>query len=432
MKHWFKDQHFRSLLKNTSYLAVSKGVAAIASIATLALTGRTLGLEAFGLMILIASYAQAVSGIVKFRSWQIVIRYGGPALVSGDDATFKRAVGFALGLDLSSGLLGMVAAMLLLPLVGEWFGLPDGYLKLALLYCLLIPTMGAASPTGALRALDRFDLLSWQGTATPIARVMLVSLGFWQDWSFASFVAIWFVTDLAGDMLLWFLAWREIRRRNLIKDIRPTLRPDLPDAWPFAIKVNLFQSLEVAWGPVARLIVGGLLGPTSAAIYRVAASLADSAREPADLMAKAYYPEVVRMDLATKKPWRLMVRGTALAAAFGLVAVLLLVIGGRPLIGALFGAQFLGVYPVLLIMVAVPLLAILSFPLAPMLYALNKPGAPLKARIVGTATYFAIVAPLCLRYDVQGAAIALVFGHVAMIAILLWQLRREHRRVRAR
>ena len=113
MKHWFKDQHFRSLLKNTSYLAVSKGVAAIASIATLALTGRSLGLEAFGLLILIASYAQAVSGIVKFRSWQIVIRYGGPALVSGDDATFKRAVGFALGLDLSSGLLGMVAAMLL-------------------------------------------------------------------------------------------------------------------------------------------------------------------------------------------------------------------------------------------------------------------------------------------------------------------------------
>ena len=34
MRHWFKDQHFRSLLKNTSYLAVSKGVAAVASIVT--------------------------------------------------------------------------------------------------------------------------------------------------------------------------------------------------------------------------------------------------------------------------------------------------------------------------------------------------------------------------------------------------------------
>jgi O-antigen/teichoic acid export membrane protein len=263
-------------------------------------------------------------------------------------------------------------------------------------------------------------------------RVLLVAIAYWQDWPFAAFVAIWFITDLAGDLFLWLLAWRELRRRNLLKGIRPTLRPGLPNAWPFAVKVNLTQSLEVAWGPIARLIVGGLLGPASAALYRVAASLADSARKPADLLAKAYYPEVVRMDLATKQPWRLMLRGTALAGAFGLAAVLLLVIGGRPLIGALFGAQFLGVYPVLLIMVGVPLLAILSFPLPSMLYALDRADAPLTARLVGTGLYFAIVAPLCWRFDVQGAAIAIVIGHAVMIAVLVWQLRREHRRVRAK
>ena len=138
------------------------------------------------------------------------------------------------------------------------------------------------------------------------------------------------------------------------------------------------------------------------------------------------------MDLASKHPWRLMLRGTALAGAFGLTAVLCLIIGGRPLIDALFGSEFLGVYPVLLIMVGVPLLAMLSFPLAPMLYALDRPDAPLKARVVGTALYFAIVAPLCWRFDVQGAAIALVVGHIAMFTVLLGYLGREHRRVRAK
>ncbi|MEP7315913.1 MAG: lipopolysaccharide biosynthesis protein, partial [Sphingomicrobium sp.] len=73
MRHWFKDQHFRSLLKNTSYLAVSKGVAAVASIATLAMTGRALGLETFGVLILISAYAQAANGLSKFQSWQLVI-----------------------------------------------------------------------------------------------------------------------------------------------------------------------------------------------------------------------------------------------------------------------------------------------------------------------------------------------------------------------
>ena len=59
------------------------------------------------------------------------------------------------------------------------------------------------------------------------------------------------------------------------------------------------QLADGGWGPIARLIVGGLLGEAAAAIYRVAASLADSAQKPADLLAKAYYPEVVRMDLTT-------------------------------------------------------------------------------------------------------------------------------------
>ena len=44
MKHWLKDAHFRSLLRNSSYLAASRGVAAVASIATLAFAGRGLGL----------------------------------------------------------------------------------------------------------------------------------------------------------------------------------------------------------------------------------------------------------------------------------------------------------------------------------------------------------------------------------------------------
>ena len=114
---------FRSLVRNTSYLAISKGVAAIAGIATLAFAGRSLGLVQFGLLVLIASYAQAASGLTKFQSWQLIIRYGGAALTSGD-ADDVQAVGRLWPRPrLSSGLVGMVAAMLLLPLVGPWTGI---------------------------------------------------------------------------------------------------------------------------------------------------------------------------------------------------------------------------------------------------------------------------------------------------------------------
>ena len=136
------------------------------------------------------------------------------------------------------------------------------------------------------------------------------------------------------------------------------------------------------------------------------------------------------MDLASKHPWKLMLRGTVLATWFGLAAVLLLLVGGRPLVDLMFGSDFLAAYPILLVLILVPLLGMISFPLPSMLYALDRPDAPLKARLVGTLTYFAVVVPLIGRWEVIGAAVAFVIGYSAMVAALIIQLFAEYRRVR--
>lgn len=431
MKHWFKDQHFRSLLKNSSYLGMSRIVAAIAGIATLAMTGRGLGVMMFGMLVLITSYAKAASGLSKFESWQLIVRYGGQALTEGRPDEFKASTGFAFALDVVSGIGGMIIAVLILPLVGRWFGIADEQLWLAMLYCTLLPTMSAATPTGVLRSLDRFDLISWQGTATPISRAILTTAAFSLDASFAAYVAIWYVTDLAGDLFMWFLAWRELKRRGLLEGIRPTLKPtSLPGAWRFAIHVNLTASVMAAWSPIARLVVGGLLGPTGAALFRVGSTLADAAQRPADQLAKVFYPEIMRMDLRSKAPWKLMLRGTALAGGVAILAVLILLMGGRPLVRLLFGEEFLGAYPVLMVLLAVPLMGVFSFPLAPMLYALDRPDAPLKARLIGTFAFFLLVAPLSWLWGVIGAALAFVLGYAATVLTLVGYLWREYRRVR--
>ncbi|QNM83060.1 lipopolysaccharide biosynthesis protein [Sphingomonas sabuli] len=421
----------RSLLKNSSYLGASRIVAAIASVATLAFTGRALGVMMFGLLILIHSYAQAASSLSKFQSWQIVVRYGGQGLAAGRPEDFKVATGFSFGLDMLSGVFGMIAAMAILPLIGTWFGIPRDYIWLGVLYCTVIPTMQAMTPSGVLRTLDRFDLVSWGGIAYPIARAIFAGIAFLNDAPFEIYLLIWWVTDMGGDLFMWWLTVRELKRRDMSDALRPTLNPHpLQGAWKFAIRVNLTSSLTAAWGPVARLIVGGLLGPASAAFYRVAATLSDSAQKPTDLMARAFYPEVMKLDTRTKRPWKLMLRGAALAAIFGVLSVLLVVVAGEALIKLIFGAQFAPAYPVLIVLVLAPMLAMLSFPFEPMLYSLGRSAGPLKARIGGTIVYFAIVAPLAWQYGVQGAAAAFVIATGIFVTLLAAQLWREYRRIR--
>jgi O-antigen/teichoic acid export membrane protein len=431
MKHWFKDQHFRSLLKNSSYLAVSRGIAAVCGIATLALAGRGLGVMLFGMLILITSYTKAASGIAKFQSWQLIVRYGGQGLAAGNPEQFKSSTGFAAALDILSGIIGMIGAVILLPFIAGAVGIDRQYWWLAMLYCTLLPTMGAASPNGVLRTLDRFDLISWSSTLTPISRAILAAIAFLMDAPLAAYVAIWFVTDLAGDAYQWFLAWRELRRHDLHVGLRPTLRPnDLPGAWKFAIQINLAVGVQTVWGPIARLAVGGLLGPTGAALFRIASSLADSAQKPADLLGKAFYPEIVRMDLKSKQPWKLMLRSAAFATAIAIVAVLILVLGGKPLIHLLFGKSFLGAYEPLMVLMLVPILGVLSFPLQPMLYALGKGGAPLRAKIIASLVFFISLAPLCWQFGVVGAAIAFVLATAINVGVMMVQLGGQYRRLR--
>ncbi len=432
MKHWFKDQHFRSLLKNSGYLAVSRGIAGVCSIATLALAGRGLGVLLFGMLILITSYTKAASGVAKFQSWQLIVRYGGQGLAAGDPEQFKSSTGFAAALDILSGVIGMIIAVLLLPFIAGWAGIDRQYWWLAMFYCTLLPTMGAASPNGVLRTLDRFDLISWSSTLTPISRAMLAAVAFLADAPLAIYVAIWFITDLAGDMYQWFLAWRELRRHGLHAGIRPTLKPtDLPGAWRFAIQINLAVGVQTIWGPIARLAVGGLLGPVGAALFRIASSLADGAQKPADLLGKAFYPEIVRMDLKSKKPWKLMIRGAVLATGIAALGILILLVGGKPLISLLFGKAFLGAYDPLLVLMLVPVLGVLSFPLAPMLYALGKAGGPLRAKLVASIVFFLSLAPLSLSLGVVGAAVAFVLATATNVGMMIMQLAGQYRQLRA-
>ena len=83
-----------------------------------------------------------------------------------------------------------------------------------------------------------------------------------------------------------------------------------------------------------------------------------------------------------------------------------------------------------MVLLIAPLLAVISFPLPSMLYALDRPDAPLKARLVGTIIFFAIIAPLAWRFGVIGAAVAFVVGTAATVSVLVFQLWREYRRVR--
>jgi O-antigen/teichoic acid export membrane protein len=422
MRHWFKDGGFRAVLRNAGYLGSGRLVGAGLGLIALVCAGRGLDPAVFGVLMLVHTYAQTAGALVKFQSWQVILRYGAPALLRGDGKTAEDSIRLAFGLDIASGIIGMFAAMAILPFVAGAFGIDRAHLALAILYCTLVPTMASATSTGVLRLLDRFDLIASQQVATPLLRAAGSAIAFFGHFGFPGFVVAWYVGDLVGDLILWALAVRELKRRGMLRGLRPGLMGTarrLPDAWGFVWTTNIAISLDAAWGPVSNLVVGGVLGPLAAGLYKIASTLLDSAGKPKDLLSKGFYPEIVRMDPASEAPWRLGLRTGALAGVMGLAVVLLILLGGKPLIALAFGHKYLAAYPLLNLMMFALTISMASFPLQSLLYMVHRQRAALVAQAAATLVYLGTLAALAHLFGLAGAGAAYVVGNAALALFLL-------------
>ncbi|MGF6859509.1 O-antigen/teichoic acid export membrane protein [Rhodobacteraceae bacterium MBR-64] len=422
MRRWFADGAFRAVMRNASYLGAAKALAAPLGLIALAAAGRGMTPEMFGLLMVVHAYALGAGTIVKFQTWQVIIRYAAPALARKDRGVARDAIRFALGLDLLSAGFGMAGAMALLPFIGGKLGIDAGVMPLALIYCTLIPTMSAATPTGVLRVLDRFDLIGAQQLVTPAVRALGAAICYFWGLGFTGFMVAWYVGDLAGDLVLWALAARELRRHDLMDAFRPGLVKTarrLPGAWGFAWTTNLAHSLYAAWGPVSNLVVAAVLGPAAAGLYKIATTLLDSAKKPADLVSRSFFPEVMRLDPASKHPWRLGLRVGIIAGAVGLVLVGVVMIAGRPLIGFAFGEEYLEAFGLMQIMTWALVVSMATFQLESLLYMVGRQVASLVARSVGTAIYLVILYVLGHLFGLTGVGFAFLLGTIVMAGFML-------------
>jgi O-antigen/teichoic acid export membrane protein len=433
MKRWFSDGVFRTIVRNATYLASGKLGGAVLGLAALACAGRGMTPALFGTLVLIHSYANGVGAVVKFQTWQFIVRYGAPALERGDLATLRDVTGFAVGLDLASGLLGMAGGLLLLPWAAEWLGIGAENLHLAMLYCTLIPTMTAATPTGILRVFDRFDQIALQQLVTPLLRAVGAAISYFAGLGFTGFVLTWFVADLGGDLCLWVLSLRELRRRKVRGALRPGLFAParrLPRAWSFVWTTNIAHSIWGAWGPVSNLIVGALLSPSAAGLFKIAATFFDSAGKPAELMSRSFYPEIMRLDPSSAHPWQLAVRSALVSGAIALVVLLIVSVGGEPVIDLVFGKRYVEAFDLLQLMTASLLVAMAAFPLESLLYMAGRERSALVAEGAAAVGYAVLLVVLIHVFGLWGAGLAYAAGvclkTLFMLVPTVWAYRDRH------
>ena len=413
MKHWFSDGVFRTILRNAAYLASSNALSALLGLVALSCAGKGMSTQMFGVLVVIQAYAKGISDVIKFQTWQLVVKYGATAVDNKNIRQFRDVISFSFALDIASGAIAVVAGMLLLPLLAHSLGLDRQSLWLAILYCTLIPSLAASTPTGILRAVDRFDLIAIQQAVRPLLRAAGSVISYLGDLGFAGFIITWYASNLIGGVLYWWFAARELRRRNIHHALRPRLfapASRLAGAWNFVWTTNFAHSIWSARNSCSTVLVGIVLGPAAAGLFKIATTFFDATGSPAKLMEKSFYPEVMRLDPRGSQPWLLGLKSACLAGGIGVLVALLVMVVGKPVISSVFGEQYLQAYHLIEIMLGAIVVSMLGFPQESLLFMAGKQRVFLVAQTLSSASYIALLIVLSHFFGVSGAAYAYLAG----------------------
>ena len=302
----------------------------------------------------------------------------------------------------------------------------------ATIYCLMILFNFKTTSLGLLRLFDRFDLIALMLMLVPTIRLAGACIAFLYYQNVSAFLFFWFSAGaLQCFATVWF-GWREFSRRGLSKDMNLSLkhliRPHegiLSFIWASHINKTLLTSSV----HIATLIVGAMLGPAGAGLFKIAQESAAVLIKPAQLFTETVYPEMTKIAVTKQfnRLWNVIRHSALVGGAIAGFILLLVFLLGQSLLGLFFGAEYVSAYDILVLLMIGAAITMTSFALEPALFSIGRPEVSMHIRVFTTILHITALVLLLPKIGLVGAGIAAIAGSLATALLLLFY---SHRLIR--
>ena len=393
---------------NVGHLLTGKAAAGLLSLIYLVIVARTLGASGYGVLVLVNAYVVLVGSVVAFSGFHGVVRYGAIAMERGDRPGLARIVRFMAVVEIGCGVVAILIAALLVPLVGPRLGWSETAMRIAIPYSLAVMSTVRATPQGLLQLAGRFDLIGLHQTVSPTVRLIGTLIAWALGGGLGAFLMVWLASSLAEGLAMWLMArpaWRKLLHDEPL--IGPWRRAagENEGFTRFILATNFDVTLRELAPQLVPLTVGWLIGPAAAGLFALAQRATNVLQQPAVLLASGSYS--VLADLAARGGGRPLAhavwRSVALTGLGSLVVLAALaVIGGKLLIW-IGGGSFSGGTALMLLVALARAMTLVTTPLGTGLTAMGRPGKSVSAAIVANILLYPLLPPLLLWMGVEGA-----------------------------
>lgn len=407
--------------RNLGWLLASRGVLAVLSLFYLGIITRSLGVSGFGRFALIVGAAQAIAVLVAFQTWQVIVQFGMDAEQRGDDAALGRLLRGSVLLDVAGALVGSVLAAVILYSWSDALGISPTLRRAALIFAIVQVVTIRSTPVGILRLRDKFSHAALAESVLPVARFAGAWLVLLIHPTVQGFMVAWAVAEVLTAGTFWYLAarvggWRLIRQGRGVR----RLAREHPGLLRFAFSTNASSTLSMSSKQLPLLLVGAVGGTAAAGAYRLAAQLAQALAKLSQLLARAAFPEAVRVvkDAAPAQLGRLLSRLFLASGAAAVVILLLVALLGKPVLNLVGGRDFRHAWPILLWLAAAGCLNLATVGVDTVMTAMRRAGTVFAIRAAGALVLVAAAFALTPLYGSMGVAMAVTVGAAAVAAMM--------------
>ena len=416
---------------NLGLLIGGKAAAGLLSLAYMVIAARVLEPANYGVLVLVHGFAMTIGGIVEFPGWHAVVRYGAQAAGTGDDARLVRLLRLTALVEGAGGLLAVLTAAVLAPIVGPRLGWSPTAMAFAVPYSFAVLASIRSTPAGYLQLVGRFDLLGAHNVVAPIVRLggaAVVALG---GGGLRGFLIAWLIAALAEWAAMWIMgavvAQRRLAGHRLLGRPRGAVAEN-PGIWRFMLGANADITFGDLAGRIAPLAVGWVLGPAAAGLYAVAQRATVVIAQPAQILGQAAYAELARLVAAGGHgaPVRRALQrctGIALGSALPVMAILLLF--GRPIATLMGGPAFAEAANVMGWLTVSRVALLIAPPCSAALVALGRPMLSVVANMASGIGLLPLLPLLMLHFGLAGAGVQALAQAILTSGLLIWFVWRE-------
>ncbi|MBO9517209.1 MAG: lipopolysaccharide biosynthesis protein [Porphyrobacter sp.] len=419
----------KSRIGSVVHLLTGNFGVAVTMLASTAVAARTLGTAEFGALALILALGRVCERLVRFESWQPLIRFVAAEENAADPQRLSQLYAYGLLLDVSSAFLAAILCIVTGWVAASHVGLAPDQGWLVAVYAAAIAVNFRGMASAALRMSGKFRTIAYVQFVGGLTRLALALLVYFIGGSLVEFIAVWTFAQVLDSMVFNWIGLRALAQNGIPSPFKASWS-GLPTKFPgflgFAFSTNLSSALRTLTHEADTLLVGFFAGPTAAGLYFLSRRIAKIAQQGGDLIQTVAYPDLARMwtskgiaNFAQTVKWLQII--LALGAV---VAITLCWFAGELALHLVFGPDFVPAFPMLLAQLFAVALILHAAPSRSALLAMNRPTYVLAIAAGSTVIFFATAFAAMPSLGAVGVNLAhIAFGLVTAVSldIAMWR-----------